>query len=226
MQGRRGKRQESLPISVANQVRSWQEVFNVSLADKETGSALSKLFWGGCDPVIVLNLLRAYSGIGVSLTTYKKEFTRWHRRIRRLCKRLAEDAKELRSIDEQHLQLDLDLPAQVEECVHDLKGMMAAEKSDVDETILSRGGGRQVYLVNAVRFVQHVTKGPHYSDLTAILCAMTGKSLGEGALRKNVAKWEDSPQFDPEQFKIDLQAIIVQNRANLAALDAEVKFCR
>jgi hypothetical protein len=185
----------------------------VSLVEGGAEPALSILFLRGCDPLIVLNLLRAYSGIGLSLGLFKEEFRKWRHRLERMLKRLSEDADELRSIDH-YLRLGLDLPHQMDKFREDLEVMISIEESELNQTVLARGGGRQVYLALAARSVEVITKRPRYSKLTEILSAMTGKVLGEDALRKDVANYMVSEVFDSEQFELDLGAIVAQNRTN------------
>lgn len=218
MRSRAKDREKLLPSSVEDQVRSWQNRFRVSVIDGDSGIALTKLFWCGCDPIIVLNLLREYLGIGRAPGPFKESLRQWNDRIEKLCKRLSTDAEELQSIDDEYLRLELDLPRQIRRGVENLKSMITCEKSEVYGLILSRRAGRQNYLALAVRFVEAATKKPHYPELTAIVCALNGSAHEDDLLGKNVRKWEGSELFDAEQFNVDLRAIIAQNHTNLARL--------
>ncbi len=184
------------------------------LSNVEAPAALETLFSKGCDPVTVLELLRLYCGAGLQVTKVRESAKRFLKRTQRLAIRLKEDAKEVRSLDQQ-FQLDLDFPDEMDNFSEFLAGINAEE---VKSTVLSRGSGLQTELVDAVRFIKMTTGRAHYPEIAQLVSAISGQVADEGSLRKRVENYEEPSMFHGPRLSRELQKMVDRSRAKCDAL--------
>jgi hypothetical protein len=124
----------------------------------------------------------------MNITSLRKRMKSVLKRVNRLSRRLEEDAKEIRAVD-QFLKLGFDFPDEMEHCAEYLKGSYTEE---VKSTVLSRGSGLQAELVDAVQLVRMATGRPHYPELAELIRVLSGKPTGEDDLRKTVSNFGES----------------------------------
>lgn len=204
------KKYPSLPSLVKNAISKWQQTRNPRsskdlwvLDDLTANLALAKLFWNGCDPVVLLDLLANSAGIGLDLPSRRGEAKTFLKRLRRLGNRLQDDAKEVREVflclgfvvtphGEVTPSDDFDLPNDMEDGVQYLRGVCAEH---IKSTVLSRGGGLQAELVDAVRLVTMATGRPRYGEIADLLSALTGVLISEDDVRKRKKNFESNGIF-------------------------------
>jgi hypothetical protein len=169
-------------------IREWEQRNRLSvLADKNSKNALAKLFRLKCDPLFLLESLRTYSLTKSARNPARKNMERFLKRANKLAKRLREDAKEVKAID-QKLRLDLDFPDGMLEFADYLLG---AYRDQALDTILFPRGGVQVALVDVVNLVKMVTGRQHYSELAAILQPIGAQYADADDLRKVISNFEN-----------------------------------
>jgi hypothetical protein len=183
---------EVLPDSAERKIRAWEESTGVSvLSDTQARAALATLFCKQCDPLMVLELLRRFSGLGIDFASLRKRMKQILKRVEKLGRRLKEDAKEVRAV-EQFLKLGVDFPDEMDEFSQYLVDIYPSE---VKSTVLSRGSGLQAELVDLVRLVEMATGRPHYREIAELLRAIDGKTPSEDDLRKKVENFENGSRF-------------------------------
>jgi hypothetical protein len=166
------------------------------------------LFWSGCDPLTLLQLLSNFVGKGMHVEPIRKRMKSTLKRVARLSRRLEEDAKEVRAVDNEFLKLDFDFPNEMELCAEYLKGLYTEE---VQETIFTRGSGLQAELVDAVQLVRISTGRPHYAEFAELVGILSGKPVGEDNLRKTVENFKQTLFRGPRSPK---QIKLLNARAN------------
>lgn len=205
----------SLPQEVVDAILSWERskhdrasISGSVLSHEKAVSCIAKLFWSGCDPLTVLQLLSNFVGKGMHVRRIRKRMKSILKRVARLSSRLDEDAKEVRAVDDEFLKLDFDFPNEMELCADYLKGLYTDE---VQQTIFARGSGLQAELVDAVQLVRISTGRPHYAEIAELVAILGGKPVGEDNLRKTVENFKETLFRGPRSVK---QIKVLNARAN------------
>jgi hypothetical protein len=211
------RRKSRLTASAREEIRAWEERNGLSvLSNPIAEEALATLFYKQCDPVVVLESLRLYSGDKLDLKSVRRGAQAFVTRTKRLARRLKEDAQEVRSVEER-LKLAVNFPKQMDDYADYLLGLY---REEVKGTVLSRGAGLQVELVNAVNFVRTITGRPHFPELVALVRAIGIREPSEGDLRKVVSNFGTS-MFGGGLSERALARMAEKSRIKCAALGAD-----
>lgn len=202
----RKKVTKDLPLAIMNEIRKWEKAKRVPvLSNANARNAVERLYWAGCAPVTILQLLSNYCGIGLHTEAVRRNMKRVLKRVQSLSRRLLQDATEVRAVDK-FLGLGLDFPADMEDLADYLKpeGLYAEE---VRCTILARGSGLQSELVDAIAVAKMVTGKAHDHEMADLVQAISGRTTNEDDLRKTVANFRDTLFHSPRSQR-QIQALV------------------
>jgi hypothetical protein len=154
-----------LPTQVREAVACWEREHQkrvLGMAHAE--NALATLFWEGCDPIDVLDLLNLYCQPRNS-PDFRKNPEEIERRVAKSARRLFADAEELKAVNWHPGGVDPKLPSCMKKAAEHLQSCYESWMGR--QPILPRGMVVG-YLESAVRLVERITSAPHYPELSCL----------------------------------------------------------
>jgi hypothetical protein len=176
-----------LPPEVINDINEHGgEEGNPILKHEAAQNALATLFWLGCDPKPLFQLIYTYCTADEEDNDRKQKPDEFDKRVRKLSRRLAKDAATLREIGSLMIPpVSPEISRKMESVVRRLN---EAYKSWIQPDMPR--GARVGFLAEAVEMVRMETSKPHYQELADIVSFFHG-STTPANLRIKVRNYKD-----------------------------------
>jgi hypothetical protein len=183
-----------LPPKTLAAIRRWERDEGVSLSE-HVYPPLTTLFRARCDPVKILKLLRAYYAPVDKQARAALEVER--KRARKTAASLRKLAGTVKKYDDKFALLS-GLPDDMCGYAEFLERFWVGEGGSPGDlnTVLRRGGGRQLYLYLACVGIQQLSGKPHYREIAEIAGVLSGSTESEDTIRKMVSRFRGWWKFD------------------------------
>jgi hypothetical protein len=209
------RKARALPKQVEDDIKTWDsELGRKLLGDGAAKGALAKLFWLGCDPRRLLELLQAYihddPADEEDPEDLKRKPDKLDKRVLKLSQSLAKNAQEILDLAE-----DPESPSTVE-----LVKSMRIFSQDAEKSYNARlearlpRGFKVGFLTAAAKIVQLVTGKKHFREIADILSAMSDQphpdqSVDPSTVRMNVrnfVKRGETPMLTEEEIRAEVRS--------------------
>jgi hypothetical protein len=185
------RQSKPLPPEVKKDIECWWEHKDKPiLKNTAAANALATLFWLGCDPKQILELINGYWTVDDEDRDRRQKPDEFDKRVCKLSRRLAHDAAELGKIGPR-------MVPSINTLAHKMKEI-AQRVDEAYESWLQPDmprGARVGFLVGAVEMVQIETTRPHYREIADLVSFFRGPT-DPATLRINVRNFKGRSELD------------------------------